>query len=184
VRIGGAFGGAHLSGLSIIGNSVNVSIDNTLAAEANREVMFSNNVAIDGGEIGVRIDDSLGAQGHYVQFDGTWIASAKRNNVEIGSNVSYTIAFNGGRIYNAGENDVYNRSPTAVVYSIGTQFFHNGGYGFNSEIENHSINIVYPICAANILGAASPHAGNIVFVENGTLKFQNIKGKVTTMSPP
>lgn len=76
VRIGGGFGGIYFGKGDIPGNTVGVSIDQTVVDEPNREVMFGPTCSLDVNDEAALLIDQDDAR-LYVGLSGTWIASTQ-----------------------------------------------------------------------------------------------------------
>lgn len=132
MRVGGAFGGLYTGSgtFAVCGDSV--IIDTTLVSEINREVFFSDQLAIDAStRCNVIIDQALAGQ-LYVNFpSGMWVASSASHGIWIknanGAKINinayiYNCGGDGVRIDDANAfvtiNSFFNTIPNAGTYAI------------------------------------------------------------------
>ena len=138
VHLGGGFGGFVCVDASIIGNGVNVKIDNGLVSTANREVDLLAGCALDTAETGdnVYVNDTLASGGTLV-FNGWFASSAAGNGINIVSWPSGNVSINAQEIYNNWLDGVRVQDTTAYVsVGGGTKIRNNGtsgaGWGINA----------------------------------------------------
>jgi hypothetical protein len=153
IHVGGAFGGLLIDQADIAGNYNNILVDTALAAEGNRELTFGPGASLDvtspdggvspGGD-GILIADTLSNPG-YIDFSGSWIASASLSGLCLGSGTNFRVVISGGTIFNNGGDGIKNESSNAVITVDGTRIWSNGqsgtGYGINSTVASPHIQI-------------------------------------------
>jgi hypothetical protein len=182
LRVGGAMGGLAVDHADIIGNVNNMVIDQTLAAESNRELFFGNAAQFDSSQSdSVVISDGL--NNGTVTFTGSWIASAGQlaggtagSGLLIESTVANpTIVISGGTIFNCKTDGIRNESDTAQITITGTALKHNTGYAINNTstanpIELHDI-YTFSNTAGNVNGlTVNSHQGNISFKAGAAIR--------------
>ncbi|MBB2163562.1 hypothetical protein HLH26_03235 [Gluconacetobacter sp. 1b LMG 1731] len=133
VHIGGGFGGFDCDGgTDIIGNGINVLIDNAFTPATNREFFFGPMCSIDSSKkgAGVEVNDKLSQDGDlYINFSGGWVASSHTNNIQIDQGVRGQLLFTGGTIFNALINGVFDDNSNMSQSYVGTLFRQNGNQG-------------------------------------------------------
>lgn len=151
VRIGGGAGGVYFGWSTIELNLNNVIIDQTLLAEANREVMIQNatlDYPLAGGN-NLIIDDAGFVQ---IQVASAWIGSAPNHNVWI-KNCGGNVSMGGGyRIYGALGDGIRVDDADAVVLLGSGQIHGNGGYGVNPTVTGHRVVIDGALPFSNTIG--------------------------------
>jgi len=173
VHVGGAFGGFFMNHFDVINNGINLTIDETLAAEVNREIMIGIG-AFDTPKTAqsVLINCPTLNAGVWIQFDGTWIAGANTfasaSGVRITSAPQYSINFTGCKIYlNNDGIEVLDKTSTVLidgcsitnnVRGLSTATSADVRIGPNSFINNSSSDI-----PAGTILSGTPTAGTMRF---------------------
>lgn len=168
VHIAGGFGGFDAQQCDIIGSRVNVLIDTSVAAEQNREIYFGTGAAMDTGGIDLLVNDTRAGPLTLLKLDSTWLASTTSDCLQIAAGVSYTILYNGGRIYNCGRDGIHNESKTVNLLLSNTQIINNKGIGINFTVPNTSSSILNPTFVHNIRGNLSANAAASMVLPEGT----------------
>lgn len=141
LRCGGDFGGLYIAQSDIIANDINVLIDTTLVATANREIFFDQTAALDSSNTGanLQISDTLATGSSIVHLDGTWVAAAAQDGILIDASVAMTVAFTGGILKNNGRDGIRNASTSSTIVASPARCTSNAGYGINSTASNANI---------------------------------------------
>lgn len=152
-RVGGGMGGVYADQVDIIGNGVNLLIDTTLQAEANREFIFGPAFALDSSTTGanLQISDTLATGSSSIQMNGTWVASSAQDGILIDANVAMNVLFTGGTLIANARDGIRNNSTSAIIVASPARCTSSGGYGINSTVSNANIYVD---------GAAGYWAGN------------------------
>lgn len=185
VRCGGAFGGFYFGTGSIAVCGDSFVLDNTLVAEANREIFFSPEIALDAStRSNIIIDQSIASQ-LYVNFpSGMWLASSGSHCIWIknanGAKINidayiYNVTGDGVRIDDATSsitiNAFFNTITSAGTYGInqtvstvntklGTEcLFINVTSPFNYTSNRATTNLPFPV---------SVQSGRAIYWENFT----------------
>jgi hypothetical protein len=144
LRVGGAFGGLHVTAVDIIGNGSNVIIDQSISAESNRELFFDAGAWMDSAYSGPGVYVNESMSGGWLEFHGSWIASSHTCGLQIASSFVGNLTFSGGTIYNNQTDGICNSSPSAYITINGTVRRYNGqggtGYGFNNIGADPNVN--------------------------------------------
>ncbi len=180
LHIGGGSGGIHCSNVDIAKNNLNVLIDNSLAAVANRQLFFHSGCIIDSAVStdNVQINDTLAANASADFYD--WNASAARYDLNVISWVSGIITVNGGNLWNATSDCVHVATSSArLIVSASVAIHSCGGWGINSTVSNVNI-LSSAMMYSNVTGNVAPNANNHVVVngsaESSLAAFQVING--------
>lgn len=157
IRIGGAFGGFYLDQADVIANGQNLVVDNSLADEANREIILGSTSVLDTAQTGsnVYINDVRSAGGTIAL--GGWIASAAQHGVDVVKWNNGAISLGGNQLFNNKGDGIRVEDATTHV-AIGTSLHirNNGGWGVNATVATNNITPgVDPI--SNTLGAYAPN---------------------------
>jgi hypothetical protein len=133
VRVGGAFGGVYFGKGDIIAVGDGVIIDTSLAAEANREVFFSDQQSIDSASrCGVIIDQATPG-GLWVNFPAKmWIASTGSHGIWIKNAPGARIAID-AYLYLIGGDGVRLDDAAATV-TVNGVFTNVTGFGVNPTV--------------------------------------------------
>lgn len=131
LHIGGAMGGIEVDATDIIGNAVNVQVDQSIVAVSNREILLGAQVALDSA--GTKAQPFSGtdllindAGGALIFVSDTWIASASTL-IKVDALGGF-LKITGGFLFNAfnthgGNGDAIDIEPaTAAVQLTGTRF--------------------------------------------------------------
>ncbi len=174
IRQGGAFGGLAVDATDVINNGINVSIDNSLANEGNREVFFGANSNIDSATNGPGIVINDGIAGAMTVSLAGWIATGNDVGVYIQRARGAKISISGPAIWNFKSDGVKIDDASAFVQiSTATLIHDNGGYGVNAT---SATDLITPgaMPRANGQGAYSPltHISSLAN-SSGYQKFAN-----------
>lgn len=124
VHIAGAVGGLTIEDCDVIGNTMNIILDTTVANVKNREI-FINQCFIDSaGNMGLQIGDNGVA---YLQITGTWIASSG-------------LISNGGGVDGNGINTTSNQYSDMNVVMSGCRIYNCFGSGMVINAGRWTIN--------------------------------------------
>lgn len=141
LRVGGDFGGLYIDQGDIIENDINVVIDTTLVATANREIFFSQTAALDSSRVGanLQVSDTLATGSSIIHMDGTWVSAAAQDGILIDASVSMNLMFMGGVLKNSGRDGIRNASTSSIIVAAPSRCTTNAGYGINSTAVNANI---------------------------------------------
>lgn len=147
IRFGGAFGGFYTGPGSIAVCGDSVVIDTTLVAEANREVFFSDHIALDNPtRCNCVIDQSLPAELRVNFPSGMWIASSGSHGIWIKNADGAQISVN-AYIYNIANADGVRIDDAAAYVAVDDGVFSNitgTGYGINATVATSNLKIANP----------------------------------------
>lgn len=141
IRCGGAFGGLalHDGAIAVCGNSL--VIDNTLVAEANREVFVHSGCVIDAGtgDAAIVIDQSIPAN-MAVIITPQWLCSQAGHAVWVKNGNGARVVIK-SYIYNltSGGDGVRVSDPACIVDVTGTMFANIAGWCVNPTVDNTHI---------------------------------------------
>jgi hypothetical protein len=144
IRVGGAFGGLYMGEGSIAVCGDGVVIDNTIVAEANREVFFAPTMAIDAcSRCGVVIDQAISSQLWVSIPAHTWIASCTSHGVWIKNASGAKVAID-AYIYNITGDGIRIDDASSFV-EIGNPIFNTiTGYGINPTVNATNLRMDAP----------------------------------------
>lgn len=150
IHVGGGFGGLFMDNFDVIGNNVNLLIDEAVAAEINREMMFGLG-AFDTPLVGPNVDINASSSAlAWIQFCGTWICTCPSSSgVLIRNAGGHDINFLGCRLYNNSLHAVEITEPLANIIFSGNTINHNGGYGINISVSAHHTRVSFNSFTSN-----------------------------------
>lgn len=171
IHIGGAFGGTYINNVDIIGaTQEGILLDNSIAAETNRET-FLGVCSIDStGSYGIRIVESF-ASNQTLNLTGTWVASSGNHGIFIQNAPGYKITASGCRIFNNNGDGIRTANNGSAFIVTGCSITNNAGYGVNGVINNSSMAIASNSFVSNALGDINNVTG--VFPLSQYNKIQN-----------
>jgi Pectate lyase superfamily protein len=159
LRIGGGFGGFVISSSDIITNGVNVSIDNTISANSNRELFFSDTVLIDSAKTtsstsgSFVVNDSL-TSGASLTIN-SWLFSCSTHCLYIQNWPGSYVSMNANMVGNSASNAINIVDSTIRLnIGLGTLIRNNTGYGI-SAASNMTVRCHQSSFTANTAGATS-----------------------------
>lgn len=142
ILVGGAFGGLYVDQTDIIGmTAAGVRIDNTLAAEANREIFLGDNCSIDSitSGFGVHVNETYSSN-QTLKLSGTWVASCAYG-IYVQAAPTYKIQIDGCKIFNNTYDGIRVADNTATVSVVGCMINNNGAYGVNGQNASNNVQI-------------------------------------------
>lgn len=153
IHVGGGFGGLFMDNFDVIVNKVNLLIDEAVAAEINREMMFGLG-AFDTPTVGPNVDINASTSGlAWIQFCGTWMCtSPSAASLLIRNAGGHDINVTACRIYNNSLHAVEITEPLANVIISGNSINHNGGYGVNISVSAHHTRVGFNSFTSNVSG--------------------------------
>ena len=171
VHIGGAFGGTYINNVDIIGaTQEGILLDNSIAAETNRET-FLGVCSIDStGSYGIRVVESF-TSNQTLNLTGTWVASSGNHGIFIQNAPGYKITASGCRIFNNNGDGIRTANNGSAFIVTGCSIANNTGYGVNGVINNSSMAIASNSFVSNALGDINNVTG--VFPLSQYNKIQN-----------
>lgn len=147
IRFGGAFGGFYTGPGSIAVCGDSVVIDTTLVAEANREVFFSDHIALDAPtRCNCVIDQSATADLRVNFPSGMWVASSGSHGIWIKNAAGAQISVN-AYIYNIANADGVRIDDATTYVQIDDALLANitgTGYGVNATVATGNMKIANP----------------------------------------
>lgn len=147
IRFGGAFGGFYTGPGSIAVCGDSVVIDTTLVAEANREVFFSDHIALDAPtRSNCVIDQAITAELRVNFPSGMWISSSGSHGIWIKNADGAQISVN-AYIYNIANADGVRIDDAAAYVAVDDGVFSNitgTGYGINATVATSNLKIANP----------------------------------------
>jgi hypothetical protein len=150
IHIAGAFGGFVAESLDIIANKTNVLVDQSVIAEANREVFFGSSLIDSGGTASVFDGVCIDVQdsGFYLKLRDTWVASAGLL-IRTGPDYTGPLLVNGGVLFNAfnifggpGDAIQVNNANLDATF-VGTYFRNIQGYIVNALSASPATNLKF-----------------------------------------
>jgi len=171
IHIGGGFGGLDCASTDVIGNDINVVVDNAIQPIANREIDLSSDCWIDSARKGdnVMVNDTL-TSGGTMNIRG-WVASSYYGN---GINIvrwrNGDVEIASDKIYNNCLDGIFVQDPTThVLVGSVTAIAHNGrnhqgcstppgrGWGVNAKVPTTNI-FINANAWNNLAGSFAPNA--------------------------
>ncbi len=141
LHVAGGFGGVACDTTDVIGNGINVLIDDGEVPRRNREVALGSNCWLDSAMTGdnLLIDDPLSAAGT-VQVAG-WVAASRHGaGIRIAHWREADVEITGVKIFsNAGDGLRVEDPTTRVLIATGTSIDRNGGWGVNATVPTDRI---------------------------------------------
>lgn len=177
VHIGGAFGGAYINNVDIIAASQEgILLDNSIAAETNREV-FIGVCSIDStGSYGIRVVEEFSSN-QTLTLTGTWVASSGNHGIFIQNAPGYKIVASGCRIFNNNGDGIRTANNGSAFLVTGCSIANNTGYGVNGVINNSSMTIASNSFIANALGDINNVTGGFSVSQYHKIKNELIIGE-------
>lgn len=175
---GGAFGGFGLDNLDVASNDrYGIRIDQSLAAEGNREILFNPGLWVDSNvTAGIVLDGGMGSQGYFV-MTGVWCAGGLTACMHITANetASSRIQISGGNFFLGGTSlgvvagpgdglKVETNVPTVMV--DGVVIRNNNGWGVNVTSTGTNVRVGINHYISNALGAVTPNTNFMASASN------------------
>ena len=161
VLVGGAFGGLYLDSEDIISNGVDLKVDDSLAAEGNREIFVGPTVALDTATSGdnVYVNDGL-SSGATLHLDA-WVATGPAACVHVAKWGGGNVSIGGPVLMNCVSGLQVDDASANIAVSAETQIHNNNGYGVNATVPTTRLRVLGQLYAntsggLNANAAASP----------------------------
>lgn len=168
--VGGGIGGIYFGKVLSIDNGVNYQIDNSLVANGNREIYFSDQAISDANKnYGIWINDTYATESPIrIEADigsaGTYATGGVGVNVYVQSWPNGRIAIGPGQLDNATSDAVRVSDPTTVItVEPGRHIFSNGGYAINATVADSNIYNYAQFMASNTSGNLSSNVTSAPF---------------------
>jgi hypothetical protein len=165
IRVGGGFGGLYVTQADIIANGTGLLLDQTLAAESNREIFLDGTTTID-SSTSIGIDINEGFNNGYLGLSGTWVsANVTGMRVRTGTAASASINIAGGTFFNNSTVGILNESTVALWNVTGTAF------RSNATAINQSVTSGFYVRGLRFDSNTTDITGTVYSVENANVSW-------------
>jgi len=157
VHVAGGVGGVEIiPGIDILENGRHLLVDQTIDANPNGQIFVKGGTldvsgasyvpttsgyygAADNGiDIDV-LDPGQSSNQSILEIDGTWLASAGKQCLDLKSGTGWDVRISGGAIYNCQSDGVRNEGAGNIIHIAAARIGQNGGYGVNNTVSDNSV---------------------------------------------
>jgi hypothetical protein len=158
LEVGGNVGGLGAVCGDILGNNVDMQIDQGVVSVPNSQIMLGSNLYLDqttGGKNDNLYITDPGGPNSLLFTSGTWMASAVSSCIEFAPNVTWRVHLSGGTLYNCAAAGIYGNSANVTMDITGMLIDYTTNYGINNPlatIKKCAVTFGSHVLPANIFG--------------------------------